>query len=600
MNVCHFARLGILFALAAASAAISASDASARRPYQAAAASAALPKSRYLDVMEAAVGAYTPERTADYVKRVEKEMIQEHGFPRLTSNIGILLAHGRLAEKKELFRHMMDLCCRQMPVAYKKNGSRVGNDFGVKEIVSCILEVEKAGLFPKEVTDGWRAELSKAVPETTYSCRPRLGDPRAHNWAVFAAASEQARTFAGLNGSPEFTEKYVGDQLRFFDENGMYKDPNQPMVYDGVTRLQFAVALHFGYDGPSRAALEAQLLKSAGLTLLLQSETGEIPYGGRSNQFLLNEGFWAALCEWYASWFKARGDLATASRFRRAAKRAVDSLDYWTRQRDYRHIKNRFPLKTRYGCEGYGYFDKYMVTLGSWAYLAYLFADESIPLAPDVPRMATFTTSPAFHRTMLHAGGYTAQFDVAPDTHYDGPGLGRVQRRGAPPMICLSVPFTVKPSYTIDIANETPLAILPGWKQTDGSWAYAYGPDYSVADTKTVDGRAEATLSVVRKNLPALTWESRLSSDGLETVLSGADDLALTLPVLRFDGETRVDVQKGAQFLVIAFNGWKCRWETDGEIVDTGKMYANRNGHYQRFEARGRKRLVVKVAIERE
>ena len=76
--------------------------------------------------------------------------------------------------------------------------------------------------------------------------------------------------------------------------------------------------------------------------------------------------------------------------------------------------------------------------------------------------------------------------------------------------------------------------------------------------------------------------------------------MALTLPVLRFDGETRVDVRKGAQSLVIAFNGWKCRWETDGEIVDTGKMYANRNGHYQRFEARGRKRLVVKIFIERE
>ena len=571
MKTCHIARIGLAFAVVAASADL---------PCRAVATGATLPKDRYLDVMEAAVGAYTPERTADYVRRVEKGMIKEHGFHRLTANIGILIAHGRLAEKKELFKHMMDLCCRQIPVAYVKNGSQVGNDFGVKEIVSCLLEVEKAGIFPKEVTDAWRADLAKAVPETTYTCRPRLGDPKAHNWAVFAAASEQARTFAGLNGVPAFTEKYVKDQLRFFDANGMYKDPNQPMVYDGVTRLQFAVALHFGYDGPSRAALEAQLLKSAEPTLLMQSETGEIPYGGRSNQFLHNEGFWAALCEWYAAWFKARGDLATASRFRRAAKRALDSLDYWTRQ------PNRFPLKTRYGCEGYGYFDKYMVTLGSWAYIAYLFADESIPLAPDEPRTAVFTTSDAFHRTVLHAGGYTAQFDVAPDTHYDGPGLGRVQRRGAPPMICLSVPFTKKPSYTIDVKNETPLAILPGWKQADGSWAYAYGPDYAVTGTKAGDGRAEATLSVSRKGLPALTWESNLSAAGLETVLAGADDLALTLPVLCFDGETRVEAKVGAKSLAITFNGWTCRWETDGEIVDTGKTYANRNGHYRRSQLR--------------
>ena len=167
-------------------------------------------------------------------------------------------------------------------------------------------------------------------------------------------------------------------------------------------------------------------------------------------------------------------------------------------------------------------------------------------------------------------------------------------------MICLSVPFTKKPSYTIDVKNETPLAILPGWKQADGTWAYAYGPDYAVTGTKAGDGRAEATLSVSRAGLTPLTWENLLSSDGLETILSGADEVALTLPVLSFDGETHVDAKVGAKSLAITFNGWTCRWETDGEIVDTGKVYANRNGHYRRFEARGKKRLTVKISITRE
>ena len=68
MNTCHVARIGLAFAVVAASAAL---------PKRAAAANATLPKSRYLDVMEAAVGAYTTERTADYVKRVEKGMIKQ-------------------------------------------------------------------------------------------------------------------------------------------------------------------------------------------------------------------------------------------------------------------------------------------------------------------------------------------------------------------------------------------------------------------------------------------------------------------------------------------------------------------------------------------
>ena len=118
--------------------------------------------------------------------------------------------------------------------------------------------------------------------------------------------------------------------------------------------------------------------------------------------------------------------------------------------------------------------------------------------------------------------------------------------------------------------------------------------------TKAGDGRAEATLSVSRAGLTPLTWENHLSSDGLETILSGADELALTLPVLCFDGETRVEAKVGARSLAISFNGWTCRWETNGEIVDTGKVYANRNGHYRRFEARGKKRLSVKISIAQD
>ena len=51
-------------------------------------------KSRYLHLMEKAVGAYTPEQIEKYVDETEKKWISEHGFARLTSNIGILVAHG--------------------------------------------------------------------------------------------------------------------------------------------------------------------------------------------------------------------------------------------------------------------------------------------------------------------------------------------------------------------------------------------------------------------------------------------------------------------------------------------------------------------------
>lgn len=563
-----------------------------------AAARQGITKAQYLDLVETAVSAYTPEHMRRYLADVEKNGIQEHGFPRLAANLGVLVARGRRPGDKDLVRRMMDACCSQMATDFGRNGGRVGNDFSVKEVVLCLLELEKAGVFPKEVTDGWRAGVARAEPETTYSCRPKPGDKTSHNWAVFGGASEQLRTFAGLNGVKAYTEHHFADQMRFFDANGMYKDPHQPLVYDFVTRLQYMLALRYGYDGACRARLEELLLKAAEPTLLLQSTSGEIPYGGRSNQFLHAETHFAAVCEWYAAWFRQRGDLKMAARFRAAAARAVKSLDYWTRRPDLRHIKNRFPLATRHGCEGYGYFDKYMVTMGSWAYLGALFADESVPAAEEDGGATAFATTEAFHIAVLKAGDYTVQYDAPCDGHYDANGVGRVQRRGAPPMLCLAVPCPAshpKPNYTFDLTNETALAVMPGWKTPEG-WHYAYaGGDYQLKGVSAADGRAHAAVTVVR----TLDWTVDVAPDGVTTTLAGADELALTLPVFAFDGERRSAIRQDDRHLSVTFDGWTCTWETSGTFVDTGKLYANRNGHYRRFEARGAAPLKVGIKIER-
>ena len=42
--------------------------------------------------MEQAVDAYTDEHIASYTREVRENGLREHGYPRLTANIGILLA----------------------------------------------------------------------------------------------------------------------------------------------------------------------------------------------------------------------------------------------------------------------------------------------------------------------------------------------------------------------------------------------------------------------------------------------------------------------------------------------------------------------------
>jgi hypothetical protein len=95
----------------------------------------------------------------------------------------------------------------------------------------------------------------------------------------------------------------------------------------------------------------------------------------------------------------------------------------------------------------------------------------------------------------------------------------------------------------------------------------------------------------------ALAWETRLCGKGLSMRLSGADELAFTVPAFVFDGarQTRVTVTPGT--LTVTFDGWTCRYTTSGAFCDTQRVYGNRNGHYRRYEARGKAPLTLKAEI---
>ena len=59
-------------------------------------------------------------------------------------------------------------------------------------------------------------------------------------------------------------------------------------------------------------------------------------------------------------------------------------------------------------------------------------------------------------------------------------------------------------------------------------------------------------------------------------------------------------MQCDGKTLAVRYGGWTCRYVTDGEIVDTGRVCCNRNGRYRAFEVRGDGRVSVAVSIRRE
>ena len=553
-------------------------------------------KAGYLDFMEAAVCAYPNERLYSYCGECERDGVQEHGFPRLAANLAVLVANGRLPGKLDLVRKMMDVACRdakkgKMP---PKSG---GNEFSVKELSIALVELERSMVFPKDVTDNWRDSLAAVDAKKCYSAvNYPQDDIVAWNWAVFCAASEQARICRGLGGDASLVERFVSDQLRWFDSSGMYRDPFQPMVYDLVTRLQFAEILDDGFSGPSRCELERLMDISAEPTLKMLSACGEIPYGGRSNQFLHNNAFYCALCEWYAVRFFRKGNAAKASEFRWAAMESANAMRVWLDEKPVNHVKNRylresgkgvFSEKADIGCERYAYFDKYMITMGSWAMLGWRFADDKIPVAGYVPsKPEVFLASPTFHCVIMRAGEYSAQFDYNANRHYDCNGLGRIHRRGAPAEICLSTPCAKKPTYAISSPNEGSLAIRPVTLE-EARWSIEH------------EARTE-TYAYTKWKVGDLDWECRLSGVGMELTLLGKGELAMDIPAFEFDGRDSSDIRQGEDSLSVAYRGWVCRYRTNGRIVHSGKSFHNRNGRYGGFRAIGSEELKVWIEIEKK
>ena len=554
----------------------------------------------YLDAMEAVMSAYSDEHIRSYTASVQKDGIKEHGYPRLVANLGFLVANGRRTGYKDEFCRMMDLCCREIPVAYGKNGWIAGNDFSVKEIVICLLEIEKSGIFDKSVTDNWRRELSCINPYETYSIIAGVTPGHIHNWAAFGAASEQLRSFAGIGNEAEFVERQVESQLLCFDCNGMYRDPNEPMVYDFVTRLQLAAVLWFGYDGALAGEIEDMLIKSADITLKMQSVTGEIPFGGRSAQFLHNETMFAALCEFYASFFGKKGDLGRAGRFKSAAALAIANTHAWLDTEYKVHVKNYFPRDSMFGCEVYAYFDKYMITTASWLCLAYTMADDSIGETdcPAITDNGICCTSEHFHKVICHYGDYFVQIDTKADPDYDASGIGRIHKRGVPSALCLSVPFCREPHYETDIKNPSALAICAGIKSGDG---YVYACDEGSAYTLTKKDESKDSVSVSFECAMAggarVCQMCTVSDDGVEIRAEGDGEVAVLFAVLDSDGKTKTKTDITKKSATVTYGKNSCTYTTDGVVDTDGKIYANRNGHYRSLAAKGVGSVCLKIQM---
>lgn len=554
-------------------------------------------KKRYFDLMEKVLGAYTDEHIKRYFDDVKRDGVSEHGFPRLVANMGILIANGRRTDLKEIFEQMMDKCCLDY-TRLRKVGQ--GNEFSVKEIIFCLLELEKNGTFPKEKTDYWRSLLKKIKYSECYEWYVERKEDDVHNWGLFCALSEFMRGYIGLADTSKFVDTQLPSQLRLLDENGMYREPDNPIVYDQVPRSLFSVLMHFGYDGEYKKEVDDCLKKTGLLTLRMQSVSGEIPYGGRSNLFLHTESCVSTIFEYEANRYKKEGNLKLAGQFKTAADKALSNMEQWLSNERITHIKNHFPTESKYGCEGYAYFDKYMITAASWLYVSALFCDEAIEPCELDGDAKVFSLSKHFHKTFLRNARWFAEVDTEAHTEYDASGIGRIHKEGAPSEICISAPGTSTPNYVIDIEDSADFAIAPGIIK-DGELKFALRDDvkYELISSRAKGDIAEAAFRCDFGG-DSTVLKCTLETDFVTVEAEAEDEAFLMLPAFQFDGESHTEISKEDNILEVRYKGYVCRYISSGEIADSGKIGCNRNGHYKLFYAKGMKNVSVQIEIERE
>ena len=240
-------------------------------------------KERYLDIMEKSLSAYTEERIKDYIEEVKRNGLTEHGFPRLGANIGILMAHGRRTDLLDTCVEIMDICCDEIPRRH------AANDFSVREVCCCLMLLEQKKTVSSDLLDKWKAQLVAFDPWHFYDMVDNRSGRFFNNWALFAAVSEYMRgLFCGFDAT-DFVDWQLPCQLANLDENDMYMDAppehpfSHPLMYDLVPRFLLAFLIRSGYKGQYAARVEQVLDNTADITMKMQSVTGELPFGGRSN-----------------------------------------------------------------------------------------------------------------------------------------------------------------------------------------------------------------------------------------------------------------------------------------------------------------------------
>ena len=555
-------------------------------------------RSLYLDLAERIVRSAVPWQRADGLiidPTTGEEAVTT--TPRFVGALGLLIGAGRCADLVDACSRSMDACCWAFA-----NGIFDGKPLRAAEFYTKELVLGLRGLSVHMSADrcqAWRDVLSSVDPVQFYDS-VRAG--ATHNFPIYAVAGEQLRQADGLGSSQQLIDDVLDVQRSNFTGSGMYRDPADPITYDLTVRQQIGLMLVKGYRGRHRQWMDEVTRKGGLVTLLMQSVTGQAPFGGRSNQFHIQEGMMACICEMEAVRWHRKGRPLLAGALKRAARNAALSTHPWIMDMTpFRQTKSGFPPDRRHGIDSGGEYSCYGLLAASLFATAWHVADEGIPAARPPARAGGLVLAlwPEFHKVFATCGGYHIEIDTRADLAKDATGLGRLHRLHAPPHIALSAPICAEPAYTLCTPPAgRHLAIGPAWVDASGGTQSLAQMSQQISDVHVrvqdqgVD-RVEFTVTYegnlggVRRIVEGYS----LTAGGLEyTVdLSPTPEVSwLTVPLLVSDGLSQVSPAVTGDGFELRYAGYSYRVKAHSARASLVEQpAANRNGIYHEGRLEG-------------
>lgn len=499
---------------------------------------------------------------------------------RYIGALGTLMLQGRCHD-------LADSCTRALEAVLSDLESCATNhgEFLVKESLFAFMALESQG------TPERRREqvFSSCDPERVYA-RSRTNMPDAEqrqNFVTFALAGEAMKKHLRLADNETFFRNNLEEQLERFDALGMYRDPGSPMVYDITARMNLELAAFYAdWPLPCLERLREKLRSGAMCALLYQSPSGEMPFGGRSNQQNFVEASFALICEAEARRFKAEGDMLMAGVLRRAAARAVRSITPYLTGEPIRFNKNRFPPETQHGRQlYYGFYGAYTLLIASQLAAAGLLADETIPFAPTTPaETGTFlwTTTDVFHKVFASVQGSHLEIELCNEGDYDAVGWGRWHLLCTPPELPLSTPVPAHQTFVSVIPSSGSLTFGPG---TAEGFAADLVLKPGECHPRCAAVTADSVEFVIDWPFPAGVVSEKIrlmpAAAEVEAVNHAGKEVRYRIPLLLTNGESWSVVRETEAGFKLLYQDWIFAAAGEGAAKSReNQVKANRNGLY--------------------